>query len=786
VGFDAEWRDKEFQGSKYREILSYQFHAISHNDTQWQCFVDPQREEIKRARLKACLRAVIERGMKHGKIDKWPTEVILAGHWTLVDLTSFCDFDKFKNQFDAVRQTLVSIKKPTWWHFEDSDYTKHKVRIVLRDSKILAPAKMRSLDALGKLLGVEKIKIPPDHSIKRMDMFKRDCPAEFRAYALRDAQITALYIKKVGEIYYEITGQTDIPTTLSTVGIKTLEGCWKREGIDHLAVNGKEKVKKKHHNSKTCRLINRATEEITNERSLSEPLAKLCYHGGRCESYQFGGSEIGKWIDADLVSAYVVAMACLGVPEWAKAFDTHLLDDFTLRDYGIAQVRFRFPRGTRFPCLPVDVDGNLIYPLEGISFCASPELLLAREMGADLEILKGTVVPADANVRPFRGFAEFTLAKRNSFEKGSLDELFWKEVANSLYGKTAQGLSGKRAFENRKGVYEEMAGSKITCPLIAAQITSLIRAAVSEMMFRLPKPVTVLSVTTDGFLSNATPAQLDEAAGGSVCRLLLEGVTGLTDKTSVWDKKFNARQVLNWRTRGQVSLDEGVDEPIVANGGFRIPKKEYRVENRVEFLIKSFQEREGKISNPIDERFPSIADTRLRNKDMISRTQDRMLSMEYDFKRSPIKPCLQEIRRLDHLFFESVPWKNIEEFTSCRADWERYSKGSPKSLKTVQDFKAFEEYRSLPPGRRAKSGGALKLAKRRFLIALIHGEEGLNIEPYSYAAIAQWLTDAGYPTKKADLANAKRARLDSVEPPPLNPDVEKFYRVIETRYKYHA
>jgi hypothetical protein len=420
----------------------------------------------------------------------------------------------------------------------------------------------------------------------------------------------------------------------------------------------------------------------------------------------------------------------------------------------------------------------LIYPLEGISFCASPELLLAREMGADLEILKGTVVPADANVRPFRGFAEFTLAKRNSFEKGSLDELFWKEVANSLYGKTAQGLSGKRAFENRKGVYEEMAGSKITCPLIAAQITSLIRAAVSEMMFRLPKHVTVLSVTTDGFLSNATPAQLDEAAGGCVCRLLLEGVTGLTDKTSVWDEKFTARQVLNWRTRGQVSTDEGVDKPIVANGGFRIPKGL----NRVEFLIKTFREREGKISNPIDERYPSIADTRLRNKDMISRTQDRMLSMEYDFKRSPIKPCLQEIRRLDHLFFESVPWKNIEEFTSCRADWDRYSKGSPRSLKTDQDFENFEVYRSLKGKRKPHSNGDLKLAKSRFLIAQVHGKEGLNIAPYSYAEIAKWLTDGGYPTKKADLANAKRKPLKDAALPPLTSKVKGFLSYVATLF----
>ena len=51
----------------------------------------------------------------------------------------------------------------------------------------------------------------------------------------------------------------------------------------------------------------------------------------------------------------------------------------------VALVRFKFPAATRFPCLPVRASNGrgLVYPLEGESWCTGPELVVARNLGAD-------------------------------------------------------------------------------------------------------------------------------------------------------------------------------------------------------------------------------------------------------------------------------------------------------------------------------------------------------------------------------------------------------------------
>ena len=49
-----------------------------------------------------------------------------------------------------------------------------------------------------------------------------------------------------------------------------------------------------------------------------------------------------------------------------------------------ALVEFRFPDGTRFPCLPVRASNGrgLVYPLEGASWCTGPEMVVAIETAA--------------------------------------------------------------------------------------------------------------------------------------------------------------------------------------------------------------------------------------------------------------------------------------------------------------------------------------------------------------------------------------------------------------------
>ena len=133
--------------------------------------------------------------------------------------------------------------------------------------------------------------------------------------------------------------------------------------------------------------------------------------------------------------------------------------------------------------LPIRTQNGLIFPLEGRSYCSAPEIVAALELGA-ITVRHGVVVPTDDNVRVFGDFIRDCIKKRSYYqkEKGkrSLDALFWKEISNSTYGKTAQGLRKKRVFDMREEETRPLARSKITTlssPLIShhSSVLSLAR-----------------------------------------------------------------------------------------------------------------------------------------------------------------------------------------------------------------------------------------------------------------------------------------------------------------------
>jgi hypothetical protein len=64
---------------------------------------------------------------------------------------------------------------------------------------LLAPADGRSLAALGELLGFPKEELPAEHAKDQMHRFMEAEPELFQTYALRDAEITARYIRRVEE-----------------------------------------------------------------------------------------------------------------------------------------------------------------------------------------------------------------------------------------------------------------------------------------------------------------------------------------------------------------------------------------------------------------------------------------------------------------------------------------------------------------------------------------------------------------------------------------------------------
>jgi hypothetical protein len=80
-------------------------------------------------------------------------------------------------------------------------------------------------------------------------------------------------------------------------------------------------------------------------------------------------------------------MAAMRVPNWEETHPCRDPAGFTADVLGFALVRFEFPEGTRFPCLPVkdptNPDRGIIYPLRGETYVTAPEIATALWSGRD-------------------------------------------------------------------------------------------------------------------------------------------------------------------------------------------------------------------------------------------------------------------------------------------------------------------------------------------------------------------------------------------------------------------
>jgi len=260
------------------------------------------------------------------------------------------------------------------------------------------------------------------------------------------------------------------------------------------------------------RLRNKELREVSSYRDMYESFVKKTYHGGMNQAFTFGPSPIDDIIDVDFVSAYILSMARMRSLNYEKIVISKLIKDHLADVCGFAKVKFKFPEDVNYPCFPVDAGARgLYYPLSGTSFCTSAEIAVAHTLGCEIEILQGIIVPWLDDRYIFDNFVLLVRNKRKEHKKtGNIFyEKLWKEIGNSFYGKTAQGLKNKNSFDTRTGGSKGSFYSDVTNPYIAAYITGFIRAAAAELIAGVPEHRDVYSVTTDGFLTNARMDEID-------------------------------------------------------------------------------------------------------------------------------------------------------------------------------------------------------------------------------------------------------------------------------------
>ncbi|EJC6864348.1 hypothetical protein MYD45_004227 [Vibrio parahaemolyticus] len=768
--------DTEYVVSKcggYNRILSYQFAVLFEGKLSTIILFPESAKKSGRLALDKCLVQAIEKAMEDEVLDKWPTDIILCAHWLSADLFNFSQaFDQLKTHVKGLRKTVASLddvygleldkvmsrridKEPLQAYSKSGN--KKTLFITFYDTMLLSP-NGSSLSSVGDLLSIPKVEIPEPYSISRMDEFLEAQPEKFAEYAITDSIISARHFERVSSFCQNTLGLNSVPFTIGGIAVKAFVNSLE-DKRGYRGLFGFEKVTKEVWPSDRSKPLTITRDVPATARMTLENFATQCYHGGRNESFIAGPTDIDTWRDYDVPSCYSAITLGLRELDYDQMYMTKDLNDLLGDKCALAWVEFTFPSTCRFPSLAVRSEYGLIFPLSGGTHCTGHELEVAYNQGAEITIKQAFVVPWKNDVRIFEPFMKWGRERRKSFVKGSFDEKLTKEMLNSCYGKLAQSLRPKNSFDIQAGYSKQLPPSTLTNPFFAAYTTGLARALLGEMLHNIPDDKVVVSVTTDGFLTNAELHEID--LKGPICQRFRE-LYHRIDPTGgeVLELKHQAKQLIGAKTRAQYTVIESEGfEPILAKGGVKVDPT---ITDQSAYMVNKYLTRkpgdkvDGSYLTPNRMRF-------LEHKDLMLEKRSIFLNMEYDQKRQLINPVMVDVKGRSHIALETKPHKSLDEMLFTRLRFDRWRKSHV--LKDFDDWCSWQdrlvmaESTSHKDLRLKADETSDSLMARLFLRFYAQEQGGMSKKQISAKALAEWLTDNGYSTKANSVSRAMKAKL---------------------------
>ncbi len=768
--------DTEYVVSKcggYNRILSYQFAVLFEGKLSTIILFPESAKKSGRLALDKCLVQAIEKAMEDEVLDKWPTDIILCAHWLSADLFNFSQaFDQLKTHVKGLRKTVASLddvygleldkvmsrridKEPLQAYSKSGN--KKTLFITFYDTMLLSP-NGSSLSSVGDLLSIPKVEIPEPYSISRMDEFLEAQPEKFAEYAITDSIISARHFERVSSFCQNTLGLNSVPFTIGGIAVKAFVNSLE-DKRGYRGLFGFEKVTKEVWPSDRSKPLTITRDVPATARMTLENFATQCYHGGRNESFIAGPTDIDTWRDYDVPSCYSAITLGLRELDYDQMYMTKDLNDLLGDKCALAWVEFTFPSTCRFPSLAVRSEYGLIFPLSGETHCTGHELEVAYNQGAEITIKQAFVVPWKNDVRIFEPFMKWGRERRKSFVKGSFDEKLTKEMLNSCYGKLAQSLRPKNSFDIQAGYSKQLPPSTLTNPFFAAYTTGLARALLGEMLHNIPDDKVVVSVTTDGFLTNAELHEID--LKGPICQRFRE-LYHRIDPTGgeVLELKHQAKQLIGAKTRAQYTVIESEGfEPILAKGSVKVDPM---VTDQSAYMVNKYLTRkpgdkvDGSYLTPNRMRF-------LEHKDLMLEKRSIYLNMEFDQKREMLNPVMIDVQGRKHIALETKPHKSLDEMLFTRLRFDRWRKSHV--LKDFDDWCSWQD-RLVMAESTSHKNVRLKadetsdsLMARLFLRFYAHEQGGMSKKQISAKALAEWMTDIGYPTKATAVRSAKNTKL---------------------------
>lgn len=723
-------------------------------------------------------------------LAKLRVPLVLACHYGAADLTTFRSGGQSRELDPLVRLTsaaggLVTLLPFRSQRGNENGHWWQSLSVTVRDTMSQAPAGKKTLAALGEACGVAKLDVP-DGWISRMTDYRREHLAEFLEYGVNDAVIVVEYLARLwgdGTVP-PITLSGGAAAALVNSGSAYLGASTPAEFRRLFAglVDEDEGVEAVEEGDRLSFYAKRGRNPLDGAAAQLSSAFARAYHGG-LNSCPMPGYYPVPTVDIDAQNAYPTAMALVRDIDWeAGAIEEVVhervlsVDDVpTATTPFVGFVSFTFPTDVLHPCLPIVADGTLVYPRtsEGVAgtWVCGPELWLALTLGAEVHCQIGYL----GRERQHDGGPSFSLrhgvkqliddrnAAKTLFGKGSLEEQTLKTGVNSIYGKTAQDVAEQRSWDARAQEMDNVGGSAVSSPYHAATTTSLVRAQLLATMNQLSENGRdVYSVTTDGFITDAT---VDEVAALDLYGLeevLGDARVALTGDPSIWETKHAQSDLLNFTTRGNVSLDLG---GVCAHNGLKAPKDVVpdSTEDR-ELLLTSVMSREGRVPNGYT-RFPSFQELSRKEdrKDFLPSRVERSVSMDYDLKRQPVMSSMTpEMVPLpdgsveEMATFTTQPWERVED--CLRARQIARDMAETGCLRTVAEWRDWNLKYTHGKGRR------ISTPQRAVLMSIVMAHrQGVATIPtlgdrsLSIAERLDWLGEWGLGTvSRGDWDNARR------------------------------
>ena len=293
-----------------------------------------------------------------------------------------------------------------------------------------------------------------------------------------------------------------------------------------------------------------------------------------------------------------------------------------------------------------------------------------------------------------------------------------------------------------------------------------------EIICKFPDSVQVISATTDGFLCDATEDLLD--LSGPLAQRF-QNICNEVSGEDMMQLKHHAKQIPSMKTRGQLTAELGETKPVCAKAGIMPPKGVD--ENAWTSVLFLDREPGQKVER---KHLASARDMWLKEMDLVSIHTMQTLNLDWDFKRRPVNPRMVEVRHpkdnkiVEHLAFDTEPWKNIDEGLTARTYFDEWRVNN--CLKTMEDWDNWMDFYKVRcylkgTGLKYLEDGSEGIFKVQMLRAITQGKWGLPETPKLaprgyYDKLAVMFEKAGIEgVSRQDFANSKgRALHESILP----------------------